>query len=358
MSKFQFYPCTVRKIHRETKDCVSLVLEIDSQWKDQFSFQAGQYLTFKWNNNEGEIRRSYSLCVAPYEKQWKVAVKRVEGGVFSTFVNEELREGDILEVMPPQGQFLLKTDPQKRLYVFFAAGSGITPIMSMIKEVLHQPHQEVVLFYGNRSTDTIIFREEIEALKNKHLGRMAVHYILSREKPGSPLFFGRIDAEKCNTYMDLIFDPEEVGQYLICGPEKMIFEVKKALLSRGVVKSQIKFELFTIENFTPSPVDEQKKNGQSGPLSLIRIKIDGVISELELPQYGISILDAAIHAGADLPFSCKGGVCSTCKAKIVEGRVKMDVCYALEEDEVEKGYILTCQSHPQTEHVMIDFDEN
>ncbi|HMQ06294.1 MAG TPA: 2Fe-2S iron-sulfur cluster-binding protein [Saprospiraceae bacterium] len=358
MNKFQFYPCKVRKINQETKDCVSLELEIDSQWKNQFSFKAGQYLTFKWNNKEREIRRSYSLCAAPYEKLWKVAVKRVEGGVFSTFVNEELREGDRLEVMVPQGQFILSPDSQKRLYVFFAAGSGVTPIMSMIKEILHQTHQEVLLFYGNRSTDTIIFREEIEALKNKHLGRMAVHYILSREKPGSPLFFGRIDAEKCNTYMDLLFNPEEVAQYLICGPEKMIFEVEKALIIRGVAKSQIKFELFVTENRTGSLVTDLKKNSQSGPLSLIRIKIDGVISELELPQNGISILDAAIHAGADLPFSCKGGVCSTCKAKIVEGRVKMDVCYALEEDEVERGYILTCQSHPQTENVMIDFDEN
>ena len=357
MEKHKFYPCRVIRVVKETQDCVSLELQVDDDIKELFSFKAGQYLTFRHFDGGKEIRRSYSICTAPHENKLKVAVKKVKDGLFSSFANDNLEEGSMLEVMPPQGLFLCKNHFDRTQYVFFAAGSGITPVIGMIKDILYRTDREIVLFYGNRSTDTIIFREEIESLKSKHLGRFSVHHILSSEKLGSPLFFGRIDRNKCENYLKMLIADQEVIQYLICGPYDMIFDIEQTLLDYGVEKSRISYELFTTQDKREKSIYSEKPKHDNF-ISLIQIKMDGVISELELTRNGLSILDAAIHAGADLPYSCKGGVCSTCKARLVEGEIKMDVCYALEEDEIANGYILTCQSHPVTDRVIIDFDEN
>ena len=354
----QFYKLTVKEVRQETSSCVSVLFEIPDHLKDTFRFKPGQYITLKHQLNGEEIRRSYSICSFHQEDDIRVAVKMIENGKFSSFANKTLKAGDTLEVMPPQGRFTINEDllMGKNTYVFFAAGSGITPIMSMIKEVLSsQKDSTVILFYGNRNTESIIFREELEALRNKYHIRLSIHYILSGENPGSDFFYGRIDHDKCNKFAQVFFKPDNVAGYYLCGPAEMIFEVKDTLIANGVSESKIHFELFSTEGIK-SQVKKQQSSYDPKAECKVELKLDGLIWDFVLPFGGSSILDAALTNGADLPFSCKGGVCSTCKAKVLEGTVDMEINYALEQDELEAGYVLTCQAHPRSEFVRIDFD--
>jgi ring-1,2-phenylacetyl-CoA epoxidase subunit PaaE len=285
----------------------------------------------------------------------------VEGGRFSTFANEQLSVGDALEVMTPMGRFYTQLDVNnENNYVAFAAGSGITPVMSILKTTLQkEPRSNFILFYGNRATDSIIFKEEIEALKNIFMGRLSVHHVLSREIQDSPLLSGRIDADKCLAFSKTFFAPNEVDAFFLCGPGAMIEEVSSQLIARGVDKSKIHFELFTTnqaDNLNLTPETTAQPATTEDVEATITITLDGNSFSFPLPSKGETILDAALKAGADLPFSCKGGVCSTCRAKVVKGQVNMDVNYALEQDELEKGYVLTCQSHPASAEVHVDFD--
>ncbi len=349
----------VKEVIKETEDCVSVSFDIPSDLQSSFGYLPGQYLTLEADINGEKVRRSYSLCSAPHEKEWKVAVKKVPQGKFSTYANNVLKPGDELKVMSPMGNFKLecKTDNENH-YVSFAAGSGITPMLAMIKEVMvTEPKSQFTLFYGNRNTDSVIFREEIEGIKNRYLNRLSVHYVLSKERLMSEIFYGRIDEEKCRIYAKAFFNPTEVHSYFLCGPSQMIFTVRDTLKDLGAEEKNINFELFSTDDMPTGaqPVAEIAEVDR-GKMSAVKVTVDGISFDFDLAYDGEDVLDAALGYGADLPFACKGGVCCTCKAKLTKGEVVMDVNYTLEPDEIEAGYILTCQSHPRTESIEVDFD--
>lgn len=353
----KFHALKVREVRPETEDCVSIAFEVPEALQSDFQFLPGQYLTLKTDLNGEEVRRSYSICSTPAEGL-RVAVKKVPEGRFSTYANDALRSGDELEVMTPMGRFTADPDQEKaKQYVAFAAGSGITPIMSIMKTVLSkEPRSTFTLFYGNRMVDSIIFREEIEGLKNQYMGRLRIYHVLSREKLGSPLLSGRITADKCATICDKLIDPVEVDDFYLCGPLPMIEAIRDTLKAHGVEAKKIHFELFNTGKGTAVPTKEKLKTDTPGVEAMVAITLDGTTVEFPLSSNAESLLDGALKAGADLPFACKGGVCSTCRAKLTQGEVEMDVNYALEEDELAAGYILTCQAHPKTDRVAVDFD--
>jgi ring-1,2-phenylacetyl-CoA epoxidase subunit PaaE len=353
-----FHPLTVRELRRETADTVSIAFQVPDELRDTFRFVQGQYLVLRTMLAGEEVRRSYSICTGAQEGDLRVAVKKVEGGLFSTWANESLRSGDVLDVMPPQGRFFVPLDPANRgLYVAFAAGSGITPVMSILKTTLAtEPQSRFLLFFGNRSFDQIIFREELELLKNRHPERLAVHHVLSRESLGTPLFYGRLDGEKCRQFGRFFFRPEEVDAFFLCGPEEMIFSVRDCLAELGADPKKVHFELFTTDGTKRKAAAARAAAARDSFDASVTLIQDGTHFDFLLPSDGSTLLDAAMRAGADLPFSCKGGVCSTCKAKVLEGEVDMDLNYGLEPDEVVAGYILTCQSHPKTKRVVVSFD--
>ncbi|MBS4043561.1 MAG: phenylacetate-CoA oxygenase/reductase subunit PaaK [Chitinophagaceae bacterium] len=350
-----FYTLTVKDINKETADCVSVSFLIPNELKEVFAFQQGQHITIKKNIAGEEIRRNYSLCTAPIEDQYRIAIKKIDSGLFSTFANDQLQVGDQLEVMPPLGKFNTALHPShQKKYVAFAAGSGITPIISNIKTILYtEPKSECVLVYGNKYTNSIIFKEELEALKNKFLGRLQLIHVLSRERTETPINNGRIDAIKLEQLSKLI-QWKNIDEYFLCGPEEMIVTTKDFLEDLGIDRKKIHFELF---NATAKPKTVSATTTVSNVKSVITLISDGRTFEVAMNvNDNLSILDAALNVVADLPFACKGGVCCTCKAKLIEGKVEMDVNWGLEQEEVEQGYILTCQSHPTTEKVVVDFD--
>ena len=354
-----FHSLQVKKVQKETEDCVSITFDVPGELADTFRFVQGQNLTIRKTLHGQELRRNYSICTSPFDGTLRVAVKKVEGGAFSTWANEELKPGDYLEVMPPTGKFYTPLDPeQKKNYVAFTAGSGITPILSVIKTtLLTEPQSTFTLVYGNRTKTSIIFKEELEALKDKFINRFRVYHVLSREKTDVPINNGRIDTEKLNLFFDKVIDINRCDEYFLCGPEEMIFCIKGFLAGKSVPADKIHFELFTVPGQKKSAADtHQAEIKDAGPVSKISVKLDGIMFDFDLPQEGQSILDAALKQGADLPYACKGGVCTTCKAKVLEGEVSMDVNWGLEPDEVANGFVLTCQAHPKTEKVVVDFD--
>jgi len=354
-----FHSLKVRKVEKETEDCVSIEFEIPEDLKEAFQFKQGQNLTIKKVLNGEELRRSYSICTSPFENKLRVAVKKAEGGVFSTWANEELNEGELLEVLPPTGKFYTELNPsQKKNYVAFAAGSGITPILSIIKTtLLTEPESTFTLVYGNRTKSSIIFKEDLEALKDKFIDRFRVYHILSRELTEALINNGRIDVDKLELLFSKVIDQKRCDDFFICGPEEMIFCIKGYLEGRGISSNKIHFELFTVPGEKKSEAQTTKLETEEGPRAKVSVKLDGVVFDFDLNYESESILDAALKQGADLPYACKGGVCTTCKAKLIEGEITMDVNWGLEPDEVARGFILTCQSHPKTDKVVIDFDE-
>jgi ring-1,2-phenylacetyl-CoA epoxidase subunit PaaE len=351
-----FHKLTVKDIQHETKDCVSIAFDIPGESEKDFLFKQGQNITIKTNMDGEEIRRSYSICSCPLDNELRIAVKKVYDGAFSTFANQQLKPGDVLDVLPPTGTFFTEVDnSNKKKYVFFAAGSGITPVISIIKTTLQtEPESSVTLVYGNRNVSSIIFKEDLEALKDKHLQRFRIYHILSRERTEATINYGRIDAEKC-AQLARVIDLTPVDEFFICGPEKMIFTVKEFLETHGIHKRKIHFELFT----TPTRKNIKiytAKGLQEDEGSEVTVKMDGRSITFMLDYNSNNILDASLAQGADLPFACKGGVCCTCKAKLVEGEVEMEVNYGLEQEEVNAGFILTCQSHPRSKKVVVDFD--
>jgi ring-1,2-phenylacetyl-CoA epoxidase subunit PaaE len=353
-----FHKLTVRQIKTETPDCVSIAFDVPENLQTEFLFEQGQNITIKKKIDGEEIRRSYSICSAPFENELRVAVKKVEGGKFSTYANGTLKAGEELDVMPPTGKFNTKLKTQNaKQYLAFVAGSGITPVISIIKTTLQtEPASSFTLVFGNRGRHSIIFFEELEGLKNKYLNRFNFINILSREKTDAPINSGRIDFNKL-TELNKLVDYKNTDEFFICGPEEMIFCVKEFLEARGIEQKKIHFELFTTPGQKNSSVVNRESSVKSGgPSSKITVKLDGRSFDFDLGFNGENILDAALKQGADLPFACKGGVCCTCKAKLLEGEVEMDVNWGLEHEEVEQGFILTCQSHPTTEKVVVDFD--
>lgn len=353
-----FHPLRIKEIRPETAECVSVVFDIPDNLKKDFQFKPGQSLTMRTSIAGEEVRRTYSICSGPLENEWRVAIKKVEGGLFSGFANEQLKKGDILEVMPPIGSFHTELSPaHTKKYIAFAAGSGITPVLSLIKTTLvTEPGSSFTLVYGNRSRASIIFFEELEGLKNKYIDRFNLVHILSRERTDIPLNTGRIDQQKLPELNKLI-DYKKYDEFFICGPEEMIFAVKDFLATAGIDKKKIHFELFTTPGQIKKATTINHQAEVSGPKSKVSVKLDGRSFDFDLAfSSDTTVLDAALKEGADLPFACKGGVCCTCKARLIEGQVSMDVHWGLEDEEVEQGYILTCQSHPTSERVIIDFD--
>ncbi len=355
-----FHALSVSDIRKETEDTVSVAFDIPEGLEETFKYKQGQYITFKKDINGEELRRSYSVCSSPLDGELRVAIKQVPEGRFSTYANHDLGVGDVLEVMPPDGRFYTEVDPeQEKDYVAFAAGSGITPILSIIKTVLaKEPKSRFMLFYGNKTQDSIIFKKEIEGLKNTYMDRLAVYHVISRENLGTDLFHGRIDEEKINKFIGGLFSPSGVDEFFLCGPEEMIMLVSERLKKEGVAKEKIHFELFT----TPTMAAKNQKSAQAekntGSVeSNLKVVLDGEEVELALDTDGTNILDAALEAGMDVPYACKGAVCMTCRGKVLEGSVKMDLNFALTDQEVEEGYVLTCQSHPTSEKCTVSFDD-
>lgn len=354
-----FHKLKVKSVNHETPECVSISFDVPESLKQEFIYKEGQNVSIRKIIDGEDVRRTYSICSAPYENNLKIAVKKIAGGIFSSFANETLKAGDELELMQPIGKFTAKLkDGNTGSYLAIAAGSGITPVIAIIKHTLStQPDSRFTLIYGNRTRSSIIFFEELEGLKNKYINRFNFINILSRERTDAEVNFGRIDEAKLSSLSRLVNYPNMDGAY-ICGPTDMIFEAKNFLQKQGIEEGKIHYELFTVPGqATVRNVNKTgKDNKDTGPKSSITIKLDGRSINFELGQNSESILDGALKQGADLPFACKGGVCATCKAKVLEGKVKMDTNYALEQDEVDAGFILTCQSHPLSDNVVIDFD--
>ncbi len=353
-----FHHIKIAGIEQTTNDCVLITLDVPTHLKDTFAYQHGQYLTFKAVINDEEVRRSYSLCSSPLDETWQVGIKRIPGGKFSTYANTQLHVGDTLEVMPPQGHFTKAIDPSHpSQYLMIAAGSGITPIHSIIKTQLgSEPLSTVTLFYINQSSSTIILKESLEALKNQYLGRLRIFHFLTRENQAAELFNGRIDSEKLSILFDSVCDVNHIDDYFLCGPESMIHLVKDFLNDQNVADSKIHFELFGTSADSAQEKKEEIKQQFSGKTCDLTIQEGGRSLDITVPQGEGNVLDAALDNNADLPFACKGGVCATCKAKLVEGNVEMLLTYGLEQDEIDNGYILTCQAVPTSERCVVDFD--
>jgi ring-1,2-phenylacetyl-CoA epoxidase subunit PaaE len=353
----QFHPLAIKDIRQETADCISISFEVPDHLKQKYRFQPGQNITLRLNVNGEELRRSYSICSSPLEDELRIAIKKITAGRFSTHANHRLQPGDTIDVLPPTGKFNPQLDEQQRNnYLAFAAGSGITPIISIIKTTLAtEPGSQFTLVYGNRSRSSIIFREQLEGLKNKYIDRFIIHHVFSREVTDAGVNHGRINAGKCQELTPWLINPGSTDHAFICGPEEMIFSTRDWLMQKGLDKTKIHFELFNVPGQSAA-IKTNTVNKGSDKTSEVSLKLDGTIIRFNLPFDGASILDAALQQGADLPFACKGGVCATCRAKLTEGQVEMDNNYALEAEELRQGFILTCQSHPLTEKVTIDFD--
>lgn len=355
MSKF--HRIKIADIYKETKDCSVISFEIPVELQEEFQYSQGQHLTLKSSIDGKEERRSYSLCSSPIENKWKVAVKKINGGVFSTFVNEKIKKGDYLELMPPNGDFFIPVNPsESKNYIAFAAGSGITPILSIIKTHLAlEPQSTFKLFYLNRTVKSIIFKEEIELLKNKYFDRFEIFHFLTKEHRNIELLNGRFTKEKLQVLSSKIIDIPAIDDCFICGPEEMIFLIRDELVSAGLSQDKIHFELFSTGNSEEdkqriSKILEQKVEGTE-----VTIIDGGKEFHFTMDDDFDNILDGALAAGADLPFACKGGVCSTCRCQIISGTVEMKINYALDENEVAKGLILSCQAVPTSKNVVIEF---
>jgi ring-1,2-phenylacetyl-CoA epoxidase subunit PaaE len=357
----RFHKVKVKSIIRETPDCVSVALDVPAELQDTFRFTQGQYLTFRRELNGEEVRRSYSICSSPLDNEWRVAIKQVPEGRFSSHAVQQLRVGEELEVMPPMGRFYTELHPEhQKLYVAFAAGSGITPVMSIVKTILlTEPQSQVYLIYGNRGRNSIIFKEQIEALKNKFVNRLSVYHILSREHGETDLLFGRIDQQKAQLFLDKIIPPADIDEAFICGPEEMILGVKQALTEAGVAPEKVHFEMFTSAEGGKRSAERavQRPAGEDDKQSQVTVQLEGSRYPLQMSYYGDTILDALLETGVDAPYSCKNGMCSTCRCRVTEGTVEMDVNYSLSDTELAKGYVLSCQARPTSERVSVDFDQ-
>ena len=346
-----FYKLAIQRIVKETDSAVSIAFEIPESLKNDFQYKAGQYITIKKEIAGDEVRRAYSLCSKPNSNEFKVAVKAVDNGTFSVFATTILKEGDVLEVSKPEGKFVLEnSENNSKNYLGIAAGSGITPIMSMIKAVLNEePKSTFTLLYGNKTEAETIFKSEIEALKNEFPSTFNVQYVLSREEKENALF-GRIDTSNLNYVLKNRFKETQFDKAFICGPEEMINTSKETLISYGLNKEHIKFELFTASTETTENVENYEGECE------ITVIVDEEEETFTMDSK-TTILTASLKEGLDAPYSCQGGICSSCLAKVTEGKAVMDKNSVLSEEEVKQGLILTCQAHPTTQKITVDFDD-
>ena len=353
--KNTFYPLTVDEIRRETRDAVSIRLAVPPALADLFMFEAGQYVTLRAEIAGEEIRRNYSLCVSPSEGELRVAVKALPGGRFSTYAHQKLAAGDVIVVMPPAGHFVAPTAKAGALYAAFAAGSGITPVVAIMKSVLARDGQSrFKLFYGNRTSGDILFLEALAALKDKYMGRVEVYHFLSAEESEIALFNGRLDQPKCREILEVLVEPAAVERFFICGPEGMMAAAEAALLAAGVVPEAILLERFTAAAGPVSEAAQAVVREASG--RRMGVELEGRKSTVLFDAALGHILDSVRAAGLPAPYACKGGVCATCRARLVSGAVDMRVNYGLTPEEVAQGYILTCQATPRGDDVVISYD--
>lgn len=355
----RFLPLDVVEVKKDTRDAVVVTLRPRPEDAERFAFIQGQYLTFRREFDGEELRRSYSICAGLDEGLLKVGIKRVDGGAFSTWANENLAPGAVLEAMPPMGNFHTALDAGAgRHYLGFAGGSGITPVLSILKTVLaREPKSRFTLVYANRQINSIMFREDLEDLKNSYLGRLSVVHVLEAEGQEIDLFTGRVDAEKMSALFTHWVDAASVDTAFICGPEPMMLTIAASLKEHGLTDAQIKFELFA----SGQPGRAKKKAAStvadSGEACEATVTLDGATRTFRMPKSGESLLDAALGANLDAPYACKAGVCSTCRAKVLEGEMEMMTNHALEDYEVNQGYVLTCQCYPLSDRVVVSYDQ-
>ena len=357
-----FYPLRVKDLYKDTDDAVVLTFDIPAELADTFTFIQGQYLTLNQVINDEPVRRSYSICSGLDDGHLRVAIKHVKGGVFSSWANQHLNLDDILDVMPPRGNFFAIIDPeQSKNYLCICAGSGITPVLSIIKTVLaREPQSTITLLYGNQRTASMMFRNDLAFMKNAYLERFHWINIFSREPQEVDLLSGHLDNRKGGALNQRLINIRGYDEFFLCGPEAMISEVSRGLRGEGIAEENIHFELFaaSAENARQAIERHQARAKEyKGQVSQVSILAGGREFAFELSTDGENILDAGLRNGVDLPFSCKGGVCATCKARLLEGEVDMDLNQALRPEEIENGYILTCQSHPISKKVVVDFDQ-
>ena len=353
-----FHKLRVAEVKRETPDAVSVRLELPEELRETFRFRAGQHLTFRREIGGEEVRRNYSLCVAPDEGVLKIGVKQIAGGVFSSWVNTELKPGDELEVMVPHGSFCWTFDPEARNeYVAFAGGSGITPILSLMKTALSlEPHSRFTLFYGNRNSMGIMFLEEIAALKDRYLDRFSVYHFLEEEEEEIELFNGRLDRAKTDEILSALVRAEDVDAFFICGPGPMMDAIEEALTARGVEKPRILIERFTTGPLSAAQAAAARALEEKAAGLKMSVTLNGRRVQVAFDPEKHSILDNVRAAGLPAPFACKGGVCATCRAKVTAGEVEMKVNYGLSAEELAEGYVLTCQATPVSEGVALTYD--
>ena len=353
----RFHRLRVREVRRETPDAVSIAFNVPPDLRSDYIFEAGQYLTLRTAIGGEDLRRSYSICSGPDDGELRIAVKRVDGGQFSVWANSGIHAGDVIDVMTPTGRFGVEHAPDVgRVHLCFAAGSGITPILSITRGILsREPQSRVFLFYGNRSTGDMLFREALEELKDRYLGRLSVFHVLSQEQQDVPILNGRLDAAKIRQLLRLMVPVGIVDHAFLCGPGGMIDEIEATLLELGLQPAQVHVERFVSAlGGTPRPTPKPVRTEAAHAVAAL--VFDGKRSEVPVAE-AESVLDAALRAGLDLPYACKGGMCSTCRARVVEGAVEMTVNFSLEPWELQAGYVLTCQARPTTARVLIDYDE-
>lgn len=353
MSGSHFHSLRVSAIQAVADDACVVTLAVPPSLDAQFRFQAGQYLTLRASVGGQDLRRAYSICAAPGEAP-RVGVRRVPGGAFSEWLHGSLRVGDAIDVMEPEGRFGVALQEAPRHVLAVAGGSGITPILSIIKAVLGgDSNARCTLLYGNRSSASTMFKEELEDLKNRYMTRLAIHPVFSREVVDSPLHGGRLDGAKVGTLLRLC---GPVDHAFVCGPHALNDEVESALLAAGLAPERIHVERFGVPPAVAATIRHEPQAGDA-QMAVVTIVRDGLTREVPYGAADGSILDAAARAGLDVPYSCKSGVCATCRAKLTEGRVRMDRNFALQKSELDAGFVLTCQAHPLTERVTVSFDE-
>ena len=355
-----FFPLTVTDVRRETRDSVVLTLKAQDEHVEFFRYTQGQYLTFRAEVDGSEVRRTYSICSAVQDRRLRVGIKRTQRGLFSTWANENIKVGQVLDAMPPIGKFFVPLDASnQKHYVAFAGGSGITPVFGILKTtLLTEARSRFTLFYANETSSTIMFREELEDLKNEFMGRLNLVHILNREQQEVELFNGLITAEKCDLLFKHWLDLKTVDTAFICGPQPMMMAVNAALRAHGLSQQKIKIELFATPEMAKRKHQPDAGIAEPQPETCeATVIIEGRARTFNMKKKIDTLLEAGMREGMELPHACKSGVCSTCRAMLVEGEVDMDQNFALEDYEIARGYILTCQSYPVSDRVVVDYDQ-
>jgi ring-1,2-phenylacetyl-CoA epoxidase subunit PaaE len=354
-----FHLLRVAELERLTDDAVAITFEVPDELREDYRFIAGQHLSLRCTIAGDDVRRNYSICAPATSGKLRVGVKRLPGGVFSSYAMERLRVGDVLEVLTPSGRFFTPLDPaQAKHYGAVAAGSGITPILSILATALEvEPRSRATLVCVNRSANNVMFLEDLEDLKNRYLDRFHLIHVLAGEEMEVDLLSGRLDTDKLNALLDTLVPPRDVDEWFLCGPLDLTDVVRDTLLARGVAPEHVHRELFYADAAPVTPARPSREGPGAGPGSTVSVVLDGRRSSFTLDPAGEPILDAALRLRGDAPYACKNGVCGTCRAKVIQGRVEMTRNFALERDEVEQGFVLTCQAHPASDEVVVDFDQ-